>query len=63
MWGGDGLSATELTELLRAHTERVHHEDLAPDARLWGKEVDDERYALVARATPRTATPRSSTSI
>ncbi|MFE3387776.1 trifunctional class I SAM-dependent methyltransferase/NUDIX hydrolase/VOC family protein [Streptomyces anulatus] len=52
VWGGAGLSATALTALLSAHTERIHHEDLAPDSRLWGKEVDDERYALVARAMP-----------
>ncbi|MEU3135557.1 trifunctional class I SAM-dependent methyltransferase/NUDIX hydrolase/VOC family protein [Streptomyces sp. NPDC006854] len=52
VWGGAGLSATTLTALLSAHTERIHHEDLAPDSRLWGKKVDDERYALVARAMP-----------
>ncbi|MFD8731306.1 class I SAM-dependent methyltransferase [Streptomyces sp. NPDC059611] len=63
VWGGVGLPAARITALLAPHTERVHHEDLAGDARLWGKEVDDERYALVARAEPPTATPRSSTSI
>ncbi|MFT9669280.1 trifunctional class I SAM-dependent methyltransferase/NUDIX hydrolase/VOC family protein [Streptomyces rhizosphaericola] len=52
VWGGAGLPAERVTALLAAHTERVHHEDLAGDARLWGREVDDERYALVARAEP-----------
>ncbi|MFE2296230.1 trifunctional class I SAM-dependent methyltransferase/NUDIX hydrolase/VOC family protein [Streptomyces sp. NPDC059452] len=52
VWGGAGLSAARVTALLAPHTERVHHEDLAADPRLWGKEVDDERYVLVARAEP-----------
>ncbi|MFF2730405.1 trifunctional class I SAM-dependent methyltransferase/NUDIX hydrolase/VOC family protein [Streptomyces sp. NPDC058008] len=52
VWNGTGLSAARLTALLHAHTERVHHESLSGDSRLWGKDVDDERYALVARAEP-----------
>lgn len=52
VWGGEGLSAARLTALLAPFTERVHHEPLSGDARLWGREVDDERYALVARAEP-----------
>ncbi|MFI8816690.1 MULTISPECIES: trifunctional class I SAM-dependent methyltransferase/NUDIX hydrolase/VOC family protein [unclassified Streptomyces] len=52
VWGGVGLPAARLTALLAPHTERIHHEALSGDARLWGKEVDDERYALVARAEP-----------
>lgn len=52
VWNGTGLSAARLTALLAVHTERVHHEPLSEDSRLWGKEVDDERYALVARAEP-----------
>lgn len=52
VWGGTGLSAARLTALLSEHTERVHHEPLSGDALLWGKEVDDERYALVARVEP-----------
>lgn len=50
--GGVGLSAARLTGLLAPHTERIHHEPLSGDARLWGREVDDERYALVARTEP-----------
>lgn len=54
VWGGTGLSAARLAELVAPHTGRVHHESLSGDARLWGKrlwgkEVDDERYVLVAR--------------
>ncbi|HWU10115.1 MAG TPA: NUDIX domain-containing protein, partial [Streptomyces sp.] len=52
VWNGTGLSAAHLTALLAEHTERVHHEPLSGDSRLWGKEVTDERYALVARAEP-----------
>lgn len=52
VWNGTGLSAARLTALLAEHTERVHHEPLSGDPLLWGKEVDDERYALVARAEP-----------
>ncbi|MFC8229536.1 trifunctional class I SAM-dependent methyltransferase/NUDIX hydrolase/VOC family protein [Streptomyces sp. NPDC057287] len=52
VWNGTGLSAARLTALLGEHTERVHHEPLSGDPLLWGKEVDDERYALVARAEP-----------
>ncbi|MER5633982.1 trifunctional class I SAM-dependent methyltransferase/NUDIX hydrolase/VOC family protein [Streptomyces nitrosporeus] len=52
VWGGTGLSAARLTALLTPFTERIHHEPLSGDSRLWGKEVDDERYALVARAMP-----------
>jgi ubiquinone/menaquinone biosynthesis C-methylase UbiE len=49
VWGGMGISAARLTELLAPHCEGVHHAPLSDDARLWGREVDDERYALVAR--------------
>ncbi|MFI2781874.1 trifunctional class I SAM-dependent methyltransferase/NUDIX hydrolase/VOC family protein [Streptomyces sp. ALB3] len=52
VWNGAGIPAARLTELLTAHTERVHHEPLSGDSRLWGREVDDERYVLVARAEP-----------
>ncbi|WEH42601.1 trifunctional class I SAM-dependent methyltransferase/NUDIX hydrolase/VOC family protein [Streptomyces sp. AM 2-1-1] len=53
VWGGVGVSAARLTALLAPYTERVHHEPLSADSRLWGKDVDDERYAVVARAEPR----------
>ncbi|WP_405897044.1 trifunctional class I SAM-dependent methyltransferase/NUDIX hydrolase/VOC family protein [Streptomyces sp. NBC_00727] len=49
VWNGDGLSAERLTTLLAPFTERVHHERLSDDPVLWGKKVDDVRYALVAR--------------
>lgn len=52
VWNGTGLSAERLTALLAPHTDRVHHERLSGDRDLWGKEVDDERYVLVARALP-----------
>ncbi|MFJ6014111.1 trifunctional class I SAM-dependent methyltransferase/NUDIX hydrolase/VOC family protein [Streptomyces sp. NPDC092952] len=52
VWNGVGLSAERLTGLLASCTERVHHEPLSDDPHLWGRRVDDERYALVARAQP-----------
>ncbi|MGW1228092.1 methyltransferase domain-containing protein, partial [Streptomyces sp. NPDC002530] len=52
VWNGVGLSAARLTALLSPFTERIHHEPLSGDRDLWGKEVHDERYALVARAEP-----------
>lgn len=52
VWNGTGLSAEHLTALLAPHTDRVHYERLSGDRDLWGKEVDDERYALVARVEP-----------
>ncbi|MFF2851829.1 trifunctional class I SAM-dependent methyltransferase/NUDIX hydrolase/VOC family protein [Streptomyces sp. NPDC058001] len=51
-----GLPARRLTAALGPLVTRVHTEDLTGDARLWGKEVTDERYALVgtlAAASPR----------
>lgn len=52
VWGGVGLSAEQLTGLLAPLTERIHHERLSDDPDLWGKHVDDDRYALLARAEP-----------
>ncbi|MCG7527878.1 methyltransferase domain-containing protein [Streptomyces sp. OfavH-34-F] len=49
VWNGDGLPPGDLTALLAPLTDRVHHEPLSADRDLWGKDVDDERYALVAR--------------
>ncbi|OKJ71781.1 SAM-dependent methyltransferase [Streptomyces sp. CB02460] len=48
VWNGTGIPAERLTALLAPLTERVHHERLSGDRDLWGKDVDDERYALVA---------------
>ncbi|MEW2397650.1 class I SAM-dependent methyltransferase [Streptomyces sp. NPDC046862] len=44
-----GMSAERLTGLLAPLTEDVRVERLSDDARLWGREVEDERYAVVAR--------------
>ncbi|MFJ6572869.1 trifunctional class I SAM-dependent methyltransferase/NUDIX hydrolase/VOC family protein [Streptomyces sp. NPDC091292] len=42
-----GLPARRLTAALGPLVTRLHTEDLTGDARLWGKEVTDARYALV----------------
>ncbi|WP_405711172.1 MULTISPECIES: trifunctional class I SAM-dependent methyltransferase/NUDIX hydrolase/VOC family protein [unclassified Streptomyces] len=52
VWNGVGLSVGQLAGILSEFTERVSHEPLSGDLDLWGKRVDDERYALVARAEP-----------
>ncbi|MFE9249208.1 methyltransferase domain-containing protein [Streptomyces sp. NPDC007088] len=51
-WNGTGLPAARLTALLAPLSERVHTESLSEDARLWGRPVDDERYAALAVPAP-----------
>jgi hypothetical protein len=51
VWGTTspvGIPAGRLTALLAPLAREVRVERLSDDARLWGKEVDDERYAVVA---------------
>ncbi|MED7821403.1 class I SAM-dependent methyltransferase [Streptomyces chiangmaiensis] len=51
VWGTTspvGLPVDRLTALLAPLALDVRVEGLSDDARLWGKEVDDERYAVVA---------------
>ncbi len=43
-----GVPADRLTALLAPLVGDVRVEPLSADARLWGKDVDDERYAVVA---------------
>ncbi|MEV5801529.1 class I SAM-dependent methyltransferase [Streptomyces collinus] len=43
-----GIPAARLTELLEPVARRVRVERLSDDPLLWGKTVDDERYAVVA---------------
>lgn len=44
-----GISADTLTALLAPLAADVRVERLSGDARLWGREVEDERYAVLAR--------------
>ncbi|WP_217207450.1 bifunctional 2-polyprenyl-6-hydroxyphenol methylase/3-demethylubiquinol 3-O-methyltransferase UbiG [Streptomyces sp. AC550_RSS872] len=52
VWGSTapsvGIAADRLTALLAPLSGDVRVERLSDDARLWGKDVDDERYAAVA---------------
>lgn len=51
VWGEldpTGIPADRLLDLVRALTDDVRHEPLSGDPLLWGKEVRDERYAVVA---------------
>jgi SAM-dependent methyltransferase len=43
-----GISADRLTALLQPLAADVRVERLSDDSRLWGREVEDERYAVVA---------------
>ncbi|MET8228010.1 class I SAM-dependent methyltransferase [Streptomyces sp. NPDC004082] len=43
-----GIPVDRLTALLAPLAEDIRVERLSEDARLWGREVDDERYAVVA---------------
>ena len=43
-----GISADRLTALLEPLAADVKVERLSDDSRLWGREVEDERYAVVA---------------
>ncbi|MFE0133152.1 methyltransferase domain-containing protein [Streptomyces sp. NPDC059037] len=57
VWGTTnpaGIPATRLIEALTPLVGRLHSERLSGDPRLWGKEVEDERYAVVGvlPATP-----------
>ncbi|MFE0425282.1 class I SAM-dependent methyltransferase [Streptomyces sp. NPDC058953] len=47
-WHG-GITAAALTEAIRPLVAELRTEDLSGDPELWGKEVTDERYALIAR--------------
>jgi SAM-dependent methyltransferase len=43
-----GIPAGRLTDLLAPLADQVRVEGLSGDPLLWGKEVDDERYAVIA---------------
>ncbi len=47
-----GIAAAGLTALLAPLGGRTHLEHLAHDSALWGREVHDERYAVVADPAP-----------
>ncbi len=50
VWGGTGIPAERLTAALARLNAEPRYERLSGDARLWGREVDDERYVVVATA-------------
>lgn len=50
VWDGPGIPADRLTDALAALHAEPRYERLSGDARLWGREVDDERYVVVAEA-------------
>ncbi|MET8076188.1 class I SAM-dependent methyltransferase [Streptomyces sp. NPDC005303] len=49
VWGEAGISAEVLTGLAEPLAGHVRVEPLSEDSLLWGKDVDDERYAVVVR--------------
>lgn len=48
VWNGAGLAPGDAFSILQGHFEKVEYTDLAAQADLWGKSVNDERYAMVA---------------
>ncbi|MFD9794699.1 class I SAM-dependent methyltransferase [Streptomyces sp. NPDC059070] len=49
VWGSTGIPAERLTDvLIPLGAAAVRYERLSGDATLWGREVDDERYVVVA---------------
>ncbi|GGU02096.1 SAM-dependent methyltransferase [Streptomyces violascens] len=50
VWGDTGIPAGQLVGALGGLKAEARYERLSGDARLWGREVDDERYAVVATA-------------
>ncbi len=46
-WGAEGLTAESLSRIVEPHVREVRLVAL-DDPLLWGKSIDDERYALVA---------------
>ncbi|MBL1099789.1 methyltransferase domain-containing protein [Streptomyces coffeae] len=64
-WGESepvGLESAELTRMVAPLAVRTQLEQLGPDAALWGREVRDERYVLVADLA-RPASPARHTEI
>ncbi|MEU0027662.1 class I SAM-dependent methyltransferase [Streptomyces sp. NPDC006335] len=49
VWAAAGISAEVVTGLVERLGGRVLVERLSGDSLLWGKDVDDERYAVVVR--------------
>ncbi|MCX4509990.1 methyltransferase domain-containing protein [Streptomyces sp. NBC_01619] len=60
VWGGAGVPAQRLIGTLTPLVGRIDHEPLSDDPALWGRPVDDERYAVVARLAPVPPAPRHS---
>lgn len=50
VWGNAGIPAEQLMGALGELKAETRCERLSGDARLWGREVDDERYVVVATA-------------
>ncbi|MFF1305467.1 class I SAM-dependent methyltransferase [Streptomyces sp. NPDC058307] len=50
VWGSVGISAERVSGLVEPLGARVLVERLSGDSLLWGKAVEDERYAVVARS-------------
>jgi ubiquinone/menaquinone biosynthesis C-methylase UbiE len=48
-WGtGSGLHASEIAEMLPAAFTNVSVQNLSDNPNLWGKDITDERYAIIA---------------
>jgi hypothetical protein len=50
VWGEAGISAEVVSGLAAPLGGHVQVERLSGDSLLWGRDVDDERYAVVVRS-------------
>ena len=62
VWGNAGLPHERVVAALTPLVERVRHIPLSGDHALWGREVDDERYAVLGGGAAPGGTRGSSTS-
>lgn len=54
-WGSGGITATDLIAGLTPLFSQVEHHSLSNDPDLWGKTVDDERYAVITTGPRRSS--------
>jgi SAM-dependent methyltransferase len=52
VWGDAGLPHERIVAALTPLVERVRHVPLSGERALWGKEVDDDRYAVLGGTAP-----------
>ena len=54
-WGSGGITAPDLIAGLTPLFDQIDHHSLSDDPDLWGKTIDDERYAVIATGPRRSS--------